>query len=342
MADISKIRVNNTTYDIKDSNAAKIYFGYIGDRRNTFYADAEHTIEIPLEDDTLYIDMTDPTVSGFVLYGRNTAGAIGNMSLIAIGRPYSEGDSWGVVPGDKGYRAYYHATDSSRVSTPQPSGFYKIAATSEGHIASLTSVTKTDITDLGIPAQDTTYESKSAVSGGTAVSLVTTGEKYTWNNKANSSAIPSASSASPKMNGSATSGSSSYWSRGDHVHPTDTSRQAAATTKYVMTSIGSSYTLVDALTQTISPGQVCRFTAMSMYNGSAPTGVIISRSNDASLFNNQGQLIAKNEEAGHVALTASGLWGNYGSSSQNIYVWIKNASTGSNRTFLIKDILGTF
>ena len=31
---------------------------------------------------------------------------------------------------------------------------------------------------------DTTYESKSASSGGTAVSLVTTGEKYSWNNKA--------------------------------------------------------------------------------------------------------------------------------------------------------------
>ena len=30
---------------------------------------------------------------------------------------------------------------------------------------------------------DTTYESKSAASGGTAVSLCTTGEKYTWNNK---------------------------------------------------------------------------------------------------------------------------------------------------------------
>lgn len=30
---------------------------------------------------------------------------------------------------------------------------------------------------------DTTYESKSASSGGTAVSLVTTGEKYSWNNK---------------------------------------------------------------------------------------------------------------------------------------------------------------
>lgn len=36
----------------------------------------------------------------------------------------------------------------------------------------------------GIPYyKDTTYESKSAASGGTAVSLCTTGEKYTWNNK---------------------------------------------------------------------------------------------------------------------------------------------------------------
>lgn len=36
---------------------------------------------------------------------------------------------------------------------------------------------------------DTTYESKSAVSGGTAVSLVTTGEKYTWGNKADQSYV---------------------------------------------------------------------------------------------------------------------------------------------------------
>lgn len=158
----------------------------------------------------------------------------------------------------------------------------------------------------------------------------------------NKPTIPTASSASPKMDGTASSGSSSYWSRADHVHPTDTSRQAAATTKYTMASIGTSYTLVDALTQTVAPGQVCRLTAMSMYNGSAPAGVIISRSNDPSLFENQGQLIAKNEETGHVALTASGLWGNYSSSSQNIYVWIKNTGTGTNRMFSIKDTLGTF
>lgn len=34
-----------------------------------------------------------------------------------------------------------------------------------------------------ITLTDTTYESKTAVPGGTALSLVTTGEKYTWNNK---------------------------------------------------------------------------------------------------------------------------------------------------------------
>lgn len=38
--------------------------------------------------------------------------------------------------------------------------------------------------------KDTTYTSKPAASGGTAVSLVTTGEKYTWNNKANNTDIP--------------------------------------------------------------------------------------------------------------------------------------------------------
>ena len=44
-----------------------------------------------------------------------------------------------------------------------------------------------------IAATDTTYSSKAAASGGTDVSLVTTGEKYTWNNKLSS--VPIASSS---------------------------------------------------------------------------------------------------------------------------------------------------
>lgn len=51
-----------------------------------------------------------------------------------------------------------------------------------------------------IAATDTTYSSKAAASGGTAVSLVTTGEKYTWNNKQNKltfDTTPTAGSSNP-------------------------------------------------------------------------------------------------------------------------------------------------
>lgn len=43
-----------------------------------------------------------------------------------------------------------------------------------------------------VAIQDTTYESKTAASGGTDVSLVTTGEKYSWNNKREVPAVSSA------------------------------------------------------------------------------------------------------------------------------------------------------
>lgn len=67
--------------------------------------------------------------------------------------------------------------------TSKSSGLYKVTVDSTGHVSATTAVAKSDITALGIPAQDTTYSSKAAASGGTDISLVTTGEKYTWNSK---------------------------------------------------------------------------------------------------------------------------------------------------------------
>ena len=52
----------------------------------------------------------------------------------------------------------------------------------DGHKITLTPSSGTPTT-ITIPDNDTTYSSKDAASGGTDVSLVTTGEKYTWNNK---------------------------------------------------------------------------------------------------------------------------------------------------------------
>ena len=68
--------------------------------------------------------------------------------------------------GDRGKTAYNHATDSARLTAAKTSGLYKIATTDEGHIASTSAVTKSDITNLGIPAQDTTYSAATTSTAG--------------------------------------------------------------------------------------------------------------------------------------------------------------------------------
>lgn len=67
--------------------------------------------------------------------------------------------------GDRGKTAYDHATDSSRLTTATASGFYKVASTNQGHIASLTAVAKSDITALGIPGSDTNTHRPIQVNG---------------------------------------------------------------------------------------------------------------------------------------------------------------------------------
>ena len=67
--------------------------------------------------------------------------------------------------GDYGNTAYSHATDSSRLTTAQSSGLYKIATTAQGHIASVTAVAKSDITGLGIPGSDTNTHRPIQVNG---------------------------------------------------------------------------------------------------------------------------------------------------------------------------------
>lgn len=56
--------------------------------------------------------------------------------------------------GDYGQIAYNHAVAAG---SAYQQGLYKIGSNSQGHITSATAITKNDITNLGIPAQDTTY-----------------------------------------------------------------------------------------------------------------------------------------------------------------------------------------
>ena len=100
--------------------------------------------------------------------------------------------------GDRGKIAYEHSQATHAPTNAEANqnafsnitvGTTTIAADSKTDtftLAAGSNVTLTpDATNdkITITATDTTYSSKSATSGGTDVSLVTTGEKYTWNNK---------------------------------------------------------------------------------------------------------------------------------------------------------------
>lgn len=50
--------------------------------------------------------------------------------------------------------------------TANTSGLYKIQSDASGHVTAATPVTKSDITQLGIPAQDTTYSAASSATNG--------------------------------------------------------------------------------------------------------------------------------------------------------------------------------
>ena len=61
----------------------------------------------------------------------------------------------------KGANAYTHATH-----TAYGAGLYKVTVDAEGHVSNATAVAKSDITALGIPAQDTTYDVASTTANG--------------------------------------------------------------------------------------------------------------------------------------------------------------------------------
>ena len=50
--------------------------------------------------------------------------------------------------------------------TAQSEGFYKVTVDNQGHVTAVTAVTKEDITGLGIPGQDTTYQKATAEADG--------------------------------------------------------------------------------------------------------------------------------------------------------------------------------
>lgn len=108
-----------------------------------FYEDQQHQHAITAESNKIYVDLhTELTYrwSGVDYVEISPSIALGTTSSTAF-------------RGDLGQIAYSHATDANRSTTAHVSGLYKIATTAEGHVASVTAVTKSDITALGIPGE---------------------------------------------------------------------------------------------------------------------------------------------------------------------------------------------
>ena len=74
------------------------------------------------------------------------------------------------------------------------------------------------------------HASTHAAAGSDPLSLSASqiGSGYPYSSLSGAPTIPTASGATPAMDGTAAAGSSPNYSRADHVHPTDTSRQPAS------------------------------------------------------------------------------------------------------------------
>ena len=89
-------------------------------------------------------------------------------------------------------------------------------------------------------------------------------------------AIPGPSSSAPVMDGTASAGSATTWSRGDHVHPTDTTRYAASNPAGYVTAaaIPAPYVLPVASTTVLGGVKVDGTTIKAAGDGTISTTVV--------------------------------------------------------------------
>ena len=186
---------------------------------------------------------------------RLTAGGSGSgsqdLTVKGSGATNVTTDANGIIVVSSTDTKYTHPSFTARTE-----GLYKITVNSNGHVTAATAVSKEDITGLGIPAQDTTYNA-----AGSGLGLVKSGGDVTITNGvitvndnshahtiANVTGLQTAldgkaatehgthvtfSTTVPKVAGTAAVGTATTVSRSDHVHPVQTtvSGNSGTTTK---------------------------------------------------------------------------------------------------------------
>lgn len=132
------------------SSSGKTYGVAIG-------ADGAMTVTVPWTDNNTTYDVFDGATS-------SAAGSTGLVPAPTAGKQASflKGDGTWAVPTNTTYTAGDGLTLTGtefnhKAYTAKTSGLYKVTVDALGHVSATAAVAKTDITALGIPAQDTTY-----------------------------------------------------------------------------------------------------------------------------------------------------------------------------------------
>ena len=183
-----------------------------------------------------YVEQKDTT------YESKTAASGGtDLSLVTTGEKYTWNNKSSLTIGTTSTTAAAgnHNHDGTYLkSVPEATtsayGGFKTGYTTDGNNRAV------EIDENGkayVTQKDTTYESKSAASGGTDLSLVTTGEKYTWNNKSNL-ALGETSSTAYRGDRGATA-----YNHSQSTHAPTTSKTAASGgTDLSLVTTGEKYT----------------------------------------------------------------------------------------------------
>lgn len=248
---------------------------YRGDYGNTAYSHATDSSKLTTAKSSgLYKIAT--TAQGHIA----SVTAVEKADITALGIPGSNTDTHYTSKNVVG-----SSTATSNTTTALTNGNVYLNSVENGSVTSAhkisgsgaATVTTDSSGNIVINSTNTTYSSKTAASGGTDVSLVTTGEKYTWNNKSNLAIGTTSTTAAA----------------GDHSHTvslaTDngtSSISLKANTKYKLTAGGSTYVFTtppDTNTNTHRPIQVNGTEVLgdntTAFNLKAGTNISLSNSN---------------------------------------------------------------
>lgn len=148
-SDITSVNASAITGTISSANLPSyvddIVEGYLSDGKfYTTNSSGTYSGEITGETGKIYTDLSTNKI-----YRWSGSAYIVISDTLALGETSST-----AYRGDRGATAYSHAAAKGSAFS---SGLYKITTNAQGHVTAATAVAKSDITGLGIPAQDTVY-----------------------------------------------------------------------------------------------------------------------------------------------------------------------------------------